>query len=91
MWQIRLDYKQGKLMAQWNEMQCFTLSIFIFKSLAFMIHGFVISESVLIFERSLTEWTWYWQHIDLFVHVTHMDLQNFLVFESFETIGTRIA
>ena len=56
-----------------------------------MIHGFVISESVLIFERSLTEWTWYWQHIDLFVHVTHMDLQNFLVFESFETIGTRIA
>ena len=56
-----------------------------------MIHGFVIGESVLIFERSLTKWTWYWQHIDLLVHVTHMDLQNFLVFESFETIGTRIA
>ena len=90
-WQIRLDYKQGKLMVQWNEMHCFTLSIFIFKSLAFMIHGFVISESVLIFEWSLTEWTWYWQHIDLLVHVTHMNLQNFLVFETFETIGTRVA
>ena len=56
-----------------------------------MIHGFVISKSILIFESSLTEWTWYWQHIDFLVHVADMNLQNFLVFESFETIGTREA
>ena len=61
------------------------------KLLAFMIHGFVISESVLIFERSLTKWTWYWQHIDLLVHVTDMSLHNILVLETFETIGTRVA
>ena len=56
-----------------------------------MIHGFVICESILIFESSLTEWTWYWQHIYLLVHVAHMNLQNIFVFETFETIGTRVA
>ena len=64
---------------------------FIYKLLAFMIHGFVIGESVPIFERSLTKWTWYWQHISLLVHVANMNLQNFFFFENFETIGTRIA
>lgn len=56
-----------------------------------MIHGFVIGESVLILKRSLTKWTWYWQHIGLLVHITNVNLQNFFLFENFETIGTREA
>lgn len=67
------------------------LTTFILKLLAFMIHGFVIGKSVSVFETSLTEWTWYWQHIGFLVHITYVNLQNFFLFENFETIGTRVA
>ena len=92
MWQIKSQFGAASASFR-SKMKCTgsSWSTFIVNSLAFMIHGFVIGKSILIFKRPVTEWTRYRQHIRLLVYVTNMNLQNLFLFETFETIGTSVA